>query len=325
MSTPSPSLVHDIRAASRQLVREFGFLDRTIAGTDLSGSGVHAIMEIGLNPGITAKDLSARLKLEKSTISRLLKSLERRGDIAQTRSQTDGRVFGLSLTEGGKATFATINTYGDALARRALARIEDTRAQVIAASMAAYAEALGSPPASPRAELSQTVTEPRHHFPIEEGYQTGMIGDVAAMHGRTHGHIVGMGPTFESVVASAMAEFMTRITNPVNNSWSVTENGAVIGSISIDGEDLGNNIAHLRWFILSERLRGQGLGKALLKKALEHCDRLGFEEVHLWTLKGLDAARALYERNGFVLADEYVGDQWGRAVTEQMFKRKRVG
>ena len=86
--------------ASRQLVREFGFLDKTIAGTDLSGSGVHAILEIGLHPGVTAKDLATRLKLEKSTISRLLKSLEIRGDIIQTRSEQDGRVFGLSLTNG---------------------------------------------------------------------------------------------------------------------------------------------------------------------------------------------------------------------------------
>ncbi|MHA7773286.1 helix-turn-helix domain-containing GNAT family N-acetyltransferase [Roseibium sp. M-1] len=314
MTSPSPALVNDIRAASRQLVREFGFLDKTIAGTDLSGSGVHAIMEIGLNPGITAKEICAKLKLEKSTVSRLLKSLEARGDILQTKSEADGRVFGLSLTETGKATFATIDRYGDALARRALARIEGNRAKVIADSMAAYAEALGAPQADKDAA-------PR--FNIVEGYQTGMIGDVAAMHGRTHGHIVGMGPTFESVVAKAMAEFMPRVTNDVNNSWSVVENGAVIGSITIDGEDLGNNIAHLRWFILSERLRGKGLGKVLLNKALEHCDRHGFDEIHLWTLKGLDAARALYEKNGFALAEEYVGDQWGKVVTEQMFKRKR--
>ncbi|MDN3718888.1 hypothetical protein QW131_05835 [Roseibium salinum] len=66
MTHVSPDLVNDIRAASRRLVREFGFLDKTIAGTDLSGSGVHAILEIGLNPGLTAKDLVARLKLEKN-------------------------------------------------------------------------------------------------------------------------------------------------------------------------------------------------------------------------------------------------------------------
>jgi len=315
MTAPSPALVKDIRAASRQLVREFGFLDKTIAGTDLSGSGVHAIMEIGLCAGITAKELSAKLKLEKSTISRLLKSLEARGDIVQNRSERDGRSFGLSLTETGAGTFARIDKFGNDLALRALSQIEGDKAEIIASSMTAYAEALAAP--------ANGNAAPAAEFQILEGYQTGMIGDIAGMHGRTHGHTVGMGPAFESVVAKAMAEFMPRIGNPVNNSWSVADNGDVIGSITIDGEDLGGNIAHLRWFILSERLRGKGLGKILLGKALDHCDRLGFDEIHLWTLKGLEAARGLYEKNGFVLADEYLGDQWGKAVTEQKFTRQR--
>jgi len=116
---------------------------------------------------------------------------------------------------------------------------------------------------------------------------------------------------------------MPRIDNPVNNSWSVVEKDEIIGSISIDGEDLDGNVAHLRWFILSEKLRGLGLGKELLLRAIDHCDGHGFDEIHLWTLKGLDAAKTLYERNGFELADEYVGDQWGKSVTEQMFIRKR--
>ncbi|TYC66860.1 bifunctional helix-turn-helix transcriptional regulator/GNAT family N-acetyltransferase [Stappia sp. BW2] len=315
MSQHSPTLVSDIRAASRQLVREFGFLDKTIAGTDLSGSGVHAMMEIGLNPGITAKEISTRLKLEKSTISRLLKSLEARGEITQTRSDSDGRSFGLNLTEAGKATFSKIDRYGDAQARRALGRINGDKAQEICDAMSAYAEALAIP--------QEAQAEHQPQFSIAEGYQTGMIGDIASMHARTHGHIIGMGPTFESVVSKAMAEFMPRVDNPMNNSWSVLENGAVIGSITIDGEDLGNNIAHLRWFILSERLRGKGLGRALLQKALDHSDGLGFDEIHLWTLKGLDAARMLYEKNGFTLAEEYVGDQWGKSVTEQKFIRVR--
>ncbi|WP_415717268.1 helix-turn-helix domain-containing GNAT family N-acetyltransferase [Roseibium sp.] len=315
MTIPSPSVVNDIRAASRQLVREFGFLDKTIAGTDLSGSGVHAVLEIGLNPGITAKEIAAKLKLEKSTVSRLLKSLEQRGDVVQTRSETDGRVFGLSLTTAGQETFAAIDQFGNNQAHSALARLKGNDPQSVASAMTAYADALS--------DREAKTSESPDPFEIVEGYQTGMIGDISAMHGRTHGPIVGMGPTFESVVAKAMSEFMPRVHRPMNNSWSVVENGEVIGSISIDGEDLDGNVAHLRWFILSERLRGKGLGKVLLKKAIDHCDDLGFQEIHLWTLKGLDAARSLYERAGFELADEYIGDQWGKAVTEQMFVRKR--
>ena len=315
MTDISTSLVQDIRSASRQLVREFGFLHKTIAGTDLSGSGVHAIMEIGLHPGISAKDLATRLKLEKSTISRLLKSLELRGDIIQTRSEQDGRVFGLSLTSAGWKTFGEIDTFGDRQARSALSKIRNGSARAIADALTTYADAL--------AGSGGTEDKPAHRFEIVEGYRTGMIGDIAALHARTHGVIVGMGPAFESVVSQAMAEFMQRVGNPLNNSWSILKGGEIIGSISIDGEHLEGNVAHLRWFILSEKLRGFGHGKTLLCKALEHCDGHGFDEIHLWTLKGLDAARTLYERNGFILADEYVGDQWGKAVTEQMFIRKR--
>ena len=191
MTALAPHLVEDIRASSRKLVREFGFLDKTIAGTNLSGSGVHAVMEIGLTPGITAKELTARLKLEKSTVSRLLKSLEARGDILQTKSKTDGRAYGLSLTEAGKETWFAINRFGDTQARTALAQISNLDVATIANALSTYADALGNRYNGAKAAESE--------FEIEEGYQTGMIGDVAALHARTHGSIVGMGPAFESV------------------------------------------------------------------------------------------------------------------------------
>lgn len=68
-------LVSDIRAASRSLVREFGLMNRTVAGTDLSASAVHAIIEIGKAGGLSSRDLCGKLLLEKSTVSRLVKPL----------------------------------------------------------------------------------------------------------------------------------------------------------------------------------------------------------------------------------------------------------
>ncbi len=43
--------------------------------------------------------------------------------------------------------------------------------------------------------------------------------------------------------------------------------------------------------------------------------------VHLWTFRGLDAARRLYEANGFALVEEQPGRQWGEEVIEQRFVR----
>ncbi|WP_417668055.1 bifunctional helix-turn-helix transcriptional regulator/GNAT family N-acetyltransferase [Roseibium sp.] len=326
--TYTPHLIETIRNASRTFVREHGFLDSTLAGTEFSPSAVHAIIEIGHHDRLTAKDLCERLNLEKSTVSRLVKALEKKGQIETLPNDQDGRSVLLALTDQGQHTLAKATAFGEAMVTGALPHMSGVAPQELARALSSYAEALtaartGEDPDMADAGRSDPPSEQAGGTEIVEGYQTGMIGDIAAMHARTHGHIVGMGPAFESVVSAAMAEFVTRLDQPVNNTWSVLRNGAVVATISIDGEDLGHNHAHLRWFILSDDLRGYGLGRRLLDEALAHCDRHGFDEIHLWTLKGLDAARALYEKNGFKLSSEYDGDQWGKRVTEQTFVRRR--
>lgn len=127
---------------------------------------------------------------------------------------------------------------------------------------------------------------------------------------------------FETRVARDLAEFLPRAANGRNGIWHASIEGRAVGSIAIDGEDLGNDAAHLRWFIVDDGVRGKGLGRRLLTTALDFCDARDFTETHLWTFRGLDAARALYEQSGFVLAGEWQGDQWGKDVMEQKFVRR---
>ncbi|WP_417691868.1 GNAT family N-acetyltransferase [Roseibium sp.] len=321
MTQIAPTLIEDIRSASRTFVREHGFLDKTLAGTTLAPSAVHAIIEIGLAGELTSKQLAERLNLEKSTISRLVQSLEKRGELAVVANPSDRRSSTLRLTSQGTETLKSAAHYGRDMVANALPRLNGIAPADVAEVLTAYADAL-------KARRTGQAVQQRHKEPeIVEGYQTGMIGDLAALHARTHGFIVGDGPQFESVVSTALAEFVPRLSRAKNNSWSVVKNQRVIASISIDGEGLGEEngrkLAHLRWFILSEELRGQGLGRTLLNKAIDHCDQHGFDEIRLWTVKGLDAARKLYEQNGFVLTSEYEGDQWGRKISEQTFSRFR--
>ena len=143
----------------------------------------------------------------------------------------------------------------------------------------------------------------------------------AAYYSREH----GMGGVFERKMAEGLAEFWPRLVNPRNRLWLATtagQNGQIVGSIAIDGEDLGAGQAHLRWFILDDGCRGQGVGSALLRRAIEFVDQGGFTRTVLWTFKGLDAARHLYEREGFHLVEEYAGAQWGVSLTEQRFERE---
>lgn len=97
MSVSSPAqTINSIRASSRQLVRELGFTGGDFAGTDLSPSAVHALIEIEQG-GLTARDLSAVLHLEKSSVSRMLRKLIEAGDVVEEAGEDDGRVKLLSL------------------------------------------------------------------------------------------------------------------------------------------------------------------------------------------------------------------------------------
>lgn len=160
---------------------------------------------------------------------------------------------------------------------------------------------------------------------IETGKVPELAARITALHRAYYARKAGFGAAFETVVADGLADFMPRSGRAGNGIWRLEAGGEVQGSVAIDGEDLGPGVGHLRWFIVSDALRGQGAGKALIAAALDHCDRAGFDAVHLWTFAGLDAARALYERHGFRLVEEADGDQWGRVVREQRWVRPRGG
>lgn len=156
---------------------------------------------------------------------------------------------------------------------------------------------------------------------IVTGYRPGLIGQVVSLHAAYYSQSMGYGQAFESRVAAGLAEFAGRLDQPCNQVWTVWHQGAVAGSVAIDGQDLGNHLAHLRWFIVGDALRGTGVGRRLLTQALQFCDFQGFDATHLWTVRGLDAAVHLYQSQGFALAAEYDDHSWGRPAREMRFER----
>ena len=315
MPEVSSSHVARARAASRALVRELGFMNRTLAGTELSPSAVHAVVEIGASGGLSAKDLSERLLLEKSTVSRLVRSLVERGEIRARRSKADGRSKDLHLTRRGEKTLAAITAYAERQVAAALAPLEDRSRREVMAGLETYASSLKA------SRLSGTPAAQDRTAAIAQGYVPGLIGRIVEMHAAYYSREAGFGAAFETKVAAGLADFVTRLERPENAIWRAEQGGRIVGGIAIDGEDLGEGRAHLRWFIVDDGVRGAGVGKALIREAMVFCDARGFRETHLWTFEGLDAARRVYEKNGFSLAEEYSGDQWGAEVLEQRFVR----
>ena len=317
MQMPEAALVEHVRAASRQMVRELGFMQSTLAATNYPPSAVHAILEIGARRSLAAAQLADFLGLEKSSVSRMVRKLVDAGELEETADGADARVKVLTLTAQGQHTLAGIHAFGRQQVATALARLPANEQQLVGQGLTRYAQAL-------EAERLGTAVAPAGPVQIVAGYQPGVIGRVTEIHARFYARSVGFGQFFESQVAAGLAEFAARLDKPRNGLWTALSAGQIVGSVAVDGEDLGKGIAHLRWFIVDDGVRGAGLGRKLLAEALAFCDRQGFAAVHLWTFRGLDAARRLYEDAGFTLQQERPGSQWGREVVEQCFVRFRT-
>ena len=155
------------------------------------------------------------------------------------------------------------------------------------------------------------------------GYLPGAIGRAAELHALYYSREWGFGLSFEALVAAGLAEFLQRLDPARDGFWTLSRAGRVLGCVAIDGSRGGQQAeahgAHLRWFIVDETLRGQGLGDRLLRQAVDFCRACGHPQVYLWTFQGLDPARRLYERHGFRLEEQRQGSQWKTMVLEQKF------
>jgi GNAT superfamily N-acetyltransferase len=173
---------------------------------------------------------------------------------------------------------------------------------------------------------------------ITEAYTPGCIGRIAQLHAQYYAASNGFGVAFEAMVARELGEFCAAYTPGRDGLWLAQDSAGIQGSVAIDGshaggagvaaggvdsvEGLENAGAHLRWFITSDALRGQGVGRQLLSRALAFADACGYRRTYLWTFNGLLAARHLYESHGFALVHESAGDRWGSVVIEQKFVRE---
>jgi GNAT superfamily N-acetyltransferase len=154
---------------------------------------------------------------------------------------------------------------------------------------------------------------------VAKGYIPGSLGRVAELHGTYYHDHWGFGLFFEAKVATELAAFLQRYDGSRDGFWIALVGGRVEGSLAIDGIHAETEGAHLRWFIVSDALRGRGAGGRLIDGAIAFCRNRGYERIFLWTFEGLDAARHLYEKAGFRLVEEHRGTMWGTEVNEQRF------
>ena len=97
--------VYELEHTLAAFVRAFGLHqgEQTPCGVNISVSEAHTLAELARTGGLSQSDLVSFLKLEKSTVSRLIKNLDKQGWLIRTPHPSDRRAQLLVLTEEGAA------------------------------------------------------------------------------------------------------------------------------------------------------------------------------------------------------------------------------
>lgn len=102
----------------------------------------HAILEIGAAGDLNLKDLSARLGLDTSTLSRTVESLVKDGLSERTPSALDRRATVIRLSEKGRAAYNRINTTWNRICRDLFRNIPPEKHDSLIDSVSMLAELL---------------------------------------------------------------------------------------------------------------------------------------------------------------------------------------
>jgi len=101
--TVEPMDGSQLRERLMEFVRAFGLhhMDRTPCNQRMSVSEAHALSELAGHAPLSAGELAKRLRLEKSTVSRIIAQLQTRGWVERRTHAADRRITLLTLTPSG--------------------------------------------------------------------------------------------------------------------------------------------------------------------------------------------------------------------------------
>ncbi|WNG28043.1 GNAT family N-acetyltransferase [Cystobacter fuscus] len=154
-----------------------------------------------------------------------------------------------------------------------------------------------------------------------EGYRPGLLGRIAELHGIYYAKAWGSGAEFEGMMAQELREFLAHYQAGRDLLLTAHLDGRLVGSIAVAGSKTDQPGARLRWVIVEEAYHGRGIGKELVRRALEFCRAAGFSRVYLWTVEGLPQSLGLYLRAGFRIVDRLPDDRYSVPLVNLLLER----
>jgi DNA-binding MarR family transcriptional regulator/N-acetylglutamate synthase-like GNAT family acetyltransferase len=316
-ASASPSVrarIDAVRRFNRFYTQRIGVLREGLYDSVYSLAEVRVLYELAHATGpITATDLVRTLTIDGGYLSRILRRFEANALIRKTRSKSDGRHLHLSLTAAGRKAFAPLDRASHDEIAALLAPLPGDAQHRIVDAMSTIETLLdgASPEAAPARSTAPYIL--RNHRP-------GDIGWVVSRHGALYAQEYGWDDTFEALVAEIAGKFLKHFDPEHERCWIAERNGQNVGSVFLVRRSA--NVAQLRLLSVEPSARGMGIGRHLVAECISFARAAGYRKVMLWTNAGLDAARHVYEREGFKLIREERHHSFGKDLVGQTFELK---
>jgi len=274
-----------VRRASREIVRELGFMENSVFGLGVTHSQCHALLEMEQAGTLGTLELSSLLRLDKSTTSRLMADLLKRGLATAGHCGSDGRRKPLLLTLEGRRLVGKIHDSANRQVENALSVLSLRQRSQVLRGISLYAKALALAARDSRFSMR----------PIIAADNSGM----------------------EAVMRRVMVEFGVKgpgcsvndaeLSN-MHSAYSKHDSAYFV--LLLDGQVVGGaGIAPLRggapdtcefkkmYFL--PQARGLGFGRKLLDECLCVAKNKGYKYCYLETLGQMRQAQRLYRKSGF--------------------------
>lgn len=318
------SQIAAIRRFNRFYTRAIGTLEEGFLHSQLTLPEARVLYEIAQRREITPSEIAVTLRLDLGYISRILRSFSRRRLITRKSSPSDGRQSLLSLTRSGEKTFGELNQRSSEQVHEMISPFSSDERKRLIDAMDTIESLLGES----RTQLSRPW--------ILRPHRPGDMGWVVERHGALYAQEYGWNGEVEAFVARLTADFIEHFDHVREQCWIADRDGERLGCVFlVKDTDLPHSsttevtkesarwdeeTARLRLLLVEPSARGLGLGRALVEQCTAFARRAGYRRIILWTNSILDAARHLYQREGYRIVNERPHHSFGKNLVGQTWQ-----
>jgi DNA-binding MarR family transcriptional regulator/ribosomal protein S18 acetylase RimI-like enzyme len=299
-----------VRRFSRFYTQRLGLLDRELLASGFTLTESRVLWELAHNAPLTASRLCRDLGLDAGYLSRLLRRLRTGGLVRDQACPQDARVHWLSLTAKGRRAFERL----DAASRGQVAHIIGHLSGSSQRQLVDAMETVRLLMAVPANSAQITLHEPG----------PGDMGWVVQRHGALYAQEFGWDSRFEALVARIAADFIEGFKPGLDRGWIARRDGMNVGCAFVmqaPPAEYSDGVAKLRMLLVDPAARGHGLGDRLVRECERFAQSAGYRQMTLWTNSVLQAARRIYQRNGWQLVGEKPHHSFGHDLVGQTWNK----